>query len=568
MSREIVQAEAEMDQADSTRGSIGRHLVGQFVMAGGEPCLQEAPDRIGESVKDEGNQAFWFWDSVFTAADGGFCPKKHGEAMALPQAQGVRRAEIEEYMSHVQNVSFGPALEPGQYAAGPALKAVWVYSRSKKEPGAFKARVVMQGFLMQQGLHFNEVHAPVPAVTSFRVFILEIALQGRVLEHWDVKTAFLTTHMDCKIDVTLPEAFNLDSGLQPEARRGTERHRVLKVIPGCPQGSRLWYADLTGFLRDFGFTSIAPQEECVFIERDRPGGVHLLVWTDDICVSFVESDRPRVRTLFSALQQRYPNGIHEGEERGGELSILGTAIVRLGTRKLFIHQKPFLLKLLEKAGFGSGPDRGVQIPIVPVFVFTSKDCATGEADRKSEDSKWYRSVLMSVSYLANWTRPDVAFAVSKLARFMQAPGPKHVKELKRVLRYLRCNQDLGLMMDFSKPPSKEGLYGFFDASFADCIDTRRSTVAYVFFFGSATISWKTKLYSFVTTSSNHSELVASAMAAREAKFLLLLVTTLGFCSVATPRPVRLLAGRERPGVDLLTDSMMSSSSALSSATST
>ena len=126
------------------------------------------------------------------------------------------------------------------------------------------------------------------------------------------------------------------------------------------------------------------------------------------------------------------------------------------------------------------------------------------------------------------------------------------------------------MMDFSKPPSKEGLYGFFDASFADCIDTRRSTVAYVFFFGSATISWKTKLYSFVTTSSNHSELVASAMAAREAKFLLLLVTTLGFCSVATPRPVRLLAGRERPGVDLFTDSMgvvaMSSSSALSSAT--
>ena len=109
------------------------------------------------------------------------------------------------------------------------------------------------------------------------------------------------------------------------------------------------------------------------------------------------------------------------------------------------------------------------------------------------------------------------------------------------------------------------MYGFFDASFADCIDTRRSTVAYVFFFGSATISWKTKLYSFVTTSSNHSELVASAMAAREAKFLLLLVTTLGFCSVATPRPVRLLVGRERPGVDLFTDSMgvvaMSSSSA-------
>lgn len=244
--------------------------------------------------------------------------------------------------------------------------------------------------------------------------------------------------------------------------------------------------------------------------------------------------------------------------------------MRQGQHRLYIHQKPFLGKLLERAGFGAGPDRGVQIPILPAFIFTSKDCATGEADRKGEDSKWYRSILMSVSYLANWTRPDVAFAVSKLARFMQAPGPKHVKELKRVLRYLRCNQDLGLAMDFSKPPPKLGLYGFFDASFADCIDTRRSTVAFVFFYGNAVISWKTKLYTFVTTSSNHSELVASALAAREAKFLLLLVSSLGFDTKTPPRPVQLHAGQAQSGADLFTDSMgvvaMSRSSALSSAT--
>ena len=244
--------------------------------------------------------------------------------------------------------------------------------------------------------------------------------------------------------------------------------------------------------------------------------------------------------------------------------------MRQGQHSLFIHQRPFLGKLLERAGFGAGPDRGVQVPVMPAFVFTSKDCSTGEADRTGEDSRWYRSVLMSISYLANWTRPDVAFAVSKLARFMQSPGAKHVKELKRVLRYLRCNQDLGLALDYSRPPSKQGLYGYFDASFADCVDTRRSTVAYVFFYGSAVISWKTKLYSFVTTSSNHSELVASAMAAREAKFLLLLVSSLCLDTHTNPRPVSLLAGQAHSGADLFTDSMgvvaMSRSSALSSAT--
>ena len=299
--------------------------------------------------------------------------------------------------------------------------------------GAFKARLVMQGFLMQQGLHYNDVHAPVPAVTSFRVFMMGVALKGRSLHHWDVKTAFLTTPMDCQVDVTLPEAFNASKDLQPGARRGTDRHRVLKVIPGCPQGSRLWHAHLSAFLRGKGFVPVAPQEECLLVEQDKPDGIHLLVWTDDICVSATAGDALRVRELLLALRTHYPNGIHEGEVRDGELSVLGTAVIRQGPRKLFIHQKPFLVKLLEKAGFNAGPDRGVHIPINPSFVFTSKDCGRGVDEMKGEDSKWYRSVLMSVSYLANWTRPDVAFAVSKLARFMQAPGQKHVKELKRVL---------------------------------------------------------------------------------------------------------------------------------------
>ena len=50
-------------------------------------------------------------------------------------------------------------------------------------------------------------------------------------------------------------------------------------------------------------------------------------------------------------------------------------------------------------------------------------------------------------YLANWTRPDLAYAVSKLCRFMHNPGEAHVAELKRLLRYLEgtsvCYTKLG-----------------------------------------------------------------------------------------------------------------------------
>ena len=132
----------------------------------------------------------------------------------------------------------------------------------------------------------------------------------------------------------------------------------------------------------------------MLVEQGRTDGIHLLVWTDDICVSFLDRDKQRVRALFSSMLGQFPNGIHVGEERGGALEVLGTSIVRLGPRSLFIHQKPFIDKLLAKSGFASGPNRG--IPFSPSFVCTTKD--SDEKGEHGEESKWYRSVLISVSY--------------------------------------------------------------------------------------------------------------------------------------------------------------------------
>ena len=102
---------------------------------------------------------------------------------------------------------------------------------------------------------------------------------------------------------------------------------------------------------------------------------------------------------------------------------------------------------------------------------------------------------------------------------MQNPGEVHVQSLKRVLRYLKGTYSRGLIYDFSKKPARQGVYGFYDASHADDVDTRRSTMSYVFFYSGCLISWRSKLHSYVTLSTNNSEYCASAKAAREAKWL-------------------------------------------------
>ena len=56
----------------------------------------------------------------------------------------------------------------------------------------------------------------------------------------------------------------------------------------------------------------------------------------------------------------------------------------------------------------------------------------------------YLSAISVLMYLANGTRPDIAFAVNLLARFSSAPTKRHWSGVKRILRYLRGTIDLRL----------------------------------------------------------------------------------------------------------------------------
>jgi hypothetical protein len=87
---------------------------------------------------------------------------------------------------------------------------------------------------------------------------------------------------------------------------------------------------------------------------------------------------------------------------------------------------------------------------------------------------------------------------------------------------------------FASAVPKAGVYGYYDASHADDIDTRRSTLAYVFYFEGSIVSWNTKLHTYITTSTNHSEYCAAAKAAREAKWLEKLYKDVCFPAAVSP----------------------------------
>jgi hypothetical protein len=72
----------------------------------------------------------------------------------------------------------------------------------------------------------------------------------------------------------------------------------------------------------------------------------------------------------------------------------------------------------------------------------------------------YLSVIGALMYLANQTRPDIAFAVNLLARHSAAPTKRHWTGAKHILRYLNGTKDLGLFFQRNQDPT---IIGYTDA---------------------------------------------------------------------------------------------------------
>jgi transposase InsO family protein len=385
----------------------------------------------------------------------------------------------------------------------------------RKRNDEHKGRVVIKGFTMQPGVHFNETFAPTVVIATFRILLAMGAMHDWDIWQGDAPSAFMQPKIDAEIYVTpTPMMRHFDKELQAlEAihGRGKVAAKVLKGMPGIPQGSRLWNLHMHKILTSLKFSRSQVDYGLYYIHGHQ---IFLLLWVDDIFLFVGRDDRKRADDIWSALRK----AIGIGEKAPIE-DCLGVDIKRdRANKRLFISQEKAILKLRDKLGL---PDitGAAATPMDPKVKLTKADCPTAEeAATMADEQSRYRSVVASLIYFSLWCRPDISFAVSALARFMHNPGATHQTALKRVLRYLFANASLGLHFDFSNSPKREGVYGFYDASFADCPDTRRSTVGFVLYWWGCAVNWISKLHRCVTTSTNHSEYVAGAACARECAF--------------------------------------------------
>ncbi|KAH8323147.1 hypothetical protein KR074_006679 [Drosophila pseudoananassae] len=127
------------------------------------------------------------------------------------------------------------------------------------------------------------------------------------------------------------------------------------------------------------------------------------------------------------------------------------------------------------------------------------------------------------------TRPDIVHCVAKLAQRCSDPHKEHEVAAKRVLRYLRGTSNLKLHFVRTGVP----VHCFVDADWAgDCSD-RKSFSGWAFFLAGAAFSWESKKQSIIALSSTEAEYVALSTAAKEAAYVLKLISEMGFETAPT-----------------------------------
>ncbi|GJV45067.1 retrovirus-related pol polyprotein from transposon TNT 1-94 [Tanacetum coccineum] len=296
----------------------------------------------------------------------------------------------------------------------------------------------------------------------------------------DVKTAFLNGPLKEEVYVA-----QLDWFVDPD--HPDKVYRLRKALYGLKQALRAWYDELSNFLMSKGFTK-GTIDPTLFTIR----------YGDDILLVQIYVNG----ILFGSTNPKFSKRFEKLMHNRFEMSLMGEMKFFLGLqihqspRGIFINQAKYALEILKKHGMEKGQSIGTPMATKPKL--------DADLSGKLVDQTDYHSKIGSLMYLTS-SRPDIVQAVCYCARYQARPTEKHLKEVKRIFRYLRGTINMGLW--YPKDSGFE-LTAFSDADHAGCIDTRKSTSGGIQFLGDKLVSWMSKKQDCTAMSSAEAEYVA------------------------------------------------------------
>ncbi|GJZ92668.1 retrovirus-related pol polyprotein from transposon TNT 1-94 [Tanacetum coccineum] len=289
---------------------------------------------------------------------------------------------------------------------------------------------------------------------AVRLFVAYAAHKSFPVYQMDVKTTFLNGPLKEEVYVIRPDSF-IDP-YHPD-----KVYHLKNAIYELKQAPRAWYNELSNFLVSKGFSkcSIDPT---LFITKKGDDILLVQVYVDDI--------------IFGSTNLKLSKKFEKLMHIKFEMSMMGELKLFLGIRihqsphGIFFNQAKYAQEILKKHGMTS-------YDIVDTLMAT-KPLDTDLSGSLVDQTK-YRSMVGALMYLTI-TRSDIVHATCYYAHYQERPTKKHLKEVKRIFRYLNNTINIGLWY-----PKDTGfkLTAFSDSDHAGCLDSRKSTSGGIQFLG-------------------------------------------------------------------------------------
>ncbi len=321
---------------------------------------------------------------------------------------------------------------------------------------------------------------------------------------FDISNAFIRSTLEDsdRVFVRLPQHWSADP-------RG-DRARLLKSLYGLRCAPRKWYDCYSKYLLSDGWKR-SPQEPGLF----KKGKLTLAIYVDD---SFITGpDQQECVAACKRILDRFSGKMIPPIVHGGiihERDILGVRMLyNRETRCLTLDLQAAIEKLAKKFDIQEGR------PLATPCVYTDLE------EGRLMPEYPLRKLIGGLQYIGTMCRPDVVFAINRVARAQNKPTASVITAAKRIVRYLLQTKGEGLRYTpqreaqfretYRKVLEEQGskkslpdLVAFSDADFAGCSVTLRSSSGSILHFRGMPICWSSKRQTLRAYSTCESEYIA------------------------------------------------------------
>ena len=276
----------------------------------------------------------------------------------------------------------------------------------------FKVKLVVVGYNQKKGIDYYDTYSLVTKIATIRTLVELAVIYDHMVHQIDVKTVFLNGNLEEETYIEQPKSF-VCSGQENKVCK------LKKSLHGLKQAPKQWYQKFDQTLTSNGYI-VNGSNSCVYSKVFGSDCVIIYLYVDNILIFGTNVNLVNETKMF--LPSKF-----DMRDLGESNVILGIKI-RKTENGYSLCQSHYVEKILENFNCSN---------VVPVRTPFYPSRSLKKNNGPSVSQVEYAKIIGTIMFLMNYTRPDIAYAVSRLSRYTHNPNDKHWNALYRLLSYLK-----------------------------------------------------------------------------------------------------------------------------------